>query len=110
MNDIAVGIASLLHSVRFFSYRNRVWPMPWRSSDLRRSYLSRRFLRASNMLVKDFFDTFTSYGLTVIPIFVLMGQIAFFSGIAKKLYPSTYTFMGHVPGDLAMATVAATPL
>jgi C4-dicarboxylate transporter DctM subunit len=30
---------------------------------------------ASNLLVKDFFDTFSTFGFTVIPLFVLMGQI-----------------------------------
>jgi C4-dicarboxylate transporter, DctM subunit len=65
---------------------------------------------ACNMLVKDFFDTFTSYGLTVIPIFVLMGQIAYYSGIAKKLYGATFKFIGHVPGGLAMTTVVGATL
>ena len=44
------------------------------------------FSAATNLLAKDFLDTFTSYGLTVIPLFVLMGQIAFHSGVANKLY------------------------
>jgi hypothetical protein len=34
-----------------------------------------------------------------------MGQIAFNSGIAKRLFDSAYKFIGHVPGGLAMATV-----
>jgi len=34
-----------------------------------------------------------------------MGQIAFVSGIAKRLYDSAYRFLGHIPGGLAMATV-----
>jgi C4-dicarboxylate transporter DctM subunit len=40
---------------------------------------------AMNILAKDFFQTFTSYGYTVIPLFVFMGQIAFNAGIAKRL-------------------------
>ncbi|OGP57170.1 MAG: C4-dicarboxylate ABC transporter permease [Deltaproteobacteria bacterium RBG_13_49_15] len=58
-----------------------------------------------NLLAKDFFDVFASYGFTVIPLFVLMGQIAFNAGIAKRLYDSAYKFIGHIPGGLAMATV-----
>jgi tripartite ATP-independent transporter DctM subunit len=34
-----------------------------------------------------------------------MGQIAFNSGIAKRLFDTAYKFIGHVPGGLAMATV-----
>ncbi len=61
---------------------------------------------ACNLLAKDFFDVFSSYGLTVIPLFILMGQIAFKAGIANRLYDSAHKFMGHIPGGLAMATVA----
>src|SRR5512136_344890 len=60
-----------------------------------------------NLLAKDVFDVFSSYGFTVIPLFVLMGQIAFNAGIAKRLYNTSYKFIGHIPGGLAMATVAA---
>jgi len=63
------------------------------------------FNAAVNLLAKDFFDTFASYGFTVIPLFVLMGQIAFNAGIAKRLYDAAYRFIGHIPGGLAMATV-----
>ena len=65
---------------------------------------------ASNMLVKDLFETFTSYGFTVIPLFVLMGQVASNSDIAKKLYNSAEKFVGHIPGGLAMTTVAGATL
>jgi tripartite ATP-independent transporter DctM subunit len=65
---------------------------------------------ASNQIVKDFFDTFTSYGFTVIPLFVLMGQVASNSDIAKKLYNSAEKFVGHIPGGLAMTTVVGATL
>ncbi len=58
-----------------------------------------------NLLARDIFDAFTSYNLTVVPLFILMGQIAFNAGIAKRLYDSAYKFIGHIPGGLAMATV-----
>jgi len=61
---------------------------------------------ALNLLAKDIFDVFASYGFTVIPLFVLMGQIAFNAGIARRLYHAAYRFIGHIPGGLAMATVA----
>src|SRR3990170_2391220 len=60
---------------------------------------------ALNLLAKDIFDVFASYGFTVIPLFVLMGQIAFNAGIAKRLYDAGYRLIGHIPGGLAMATV-----
>lgn len=60
---------------------------------------------AFNLLAKDFYDVLNSYSFTVIPLFVLMGQVAFNSGIAKRLFDSAHKFIGHVPGGLAMATV-----
>jgi tripartite ATP-independent transporter DctM subunit len=62
--------------------------------------------QAMAMLANDFYDSLESYSLTVVPLFVLMGQIAFNAGIAKRLYDSAHKFMGHIPGGLAMATVA----
>jgi tripartite ATP-independent transporter DctM subunit len=60
---------------------------------------------ALNLLAKDVFDVLSSYGFTVIPLFIFMGQIAFNAGIAKRLYDTAYKFIGHIPGGLAMATV-----
>jgi len=61
---------------------------------------------AMGLMANDFFDALASYGLTVIPLFVLMGQIAFNAGIAKRLYDCAHRFLGHIPGGLAIATVA----
>ncbi len=68
------------------------------------------FMAASNQMVKDFFETFTAYGFTVIPLFVLMGQVASNSDIAKKLYNAAEKFVGHIPGGLAMTTVVGATL
>jgi len=57
------------------------------------------------MVAQDIFDTLSAYGFTVVPVFILMGQIAFNGGIAKRLYESAHKFIGHIPGGLAMATV-----
>src|SRR3989304_8980802 len=63
------------------------------------------FAAAFNLLGKDMFDVTASYGFTVIPLFIFMGQIASNAGIAKRLYDTAYRFVGHIPGGLAMATV-----
>jgi tripartite ATP-independent transporter DctM subunit len=60
---------------------------------------------AFSMVSQDVLDVLASYAFTVVPCFVLMGQIAFNGGIAKHLYVSAYKFIGHIPGGLAMATV-----
>ena len=62
---------------------------------------------ALNLVAKDIYQVFSSYGFTVIPLFVLMGQVGASGGIARNLYDSGYKFMGHIPGGLAIGTVAA---
>ncbi len=62
---------------------------------------------AVNMLATVTWDTFSSYGLTVIPLFIFMGQIAFYSGVNEKLYNAAFKWVGHVRGGIAMATVMA---
>jgi C4-dicarboxylate transporter, DctM subunit len=60
---------------------------------------------AVHLLAKDYADTFISYTFSVVPLFVLMGQVAFNSGLAGELYKTARKFVGHVPGGLALATV-----
>lgn len=63
------------------------------------------FESAMGLLAQDFLDAFQSYSLTVVPLFIFMGQIAFNAGIARRLYDTTHKFAGHIPGGLAIATV-----
>lgn len=59
------------------------------------------------LLGNSFFFQFTSYTMLVIPLFVLMGEIAFHAGISKKLYDTAYAWLGFIPGGLALATIGA---
>lgn len=47
----------------------------------------------------------SDYILSVLPLFLLMGQFAFYSGLSQELYDTSYKWLGHYPGGLAMATV-----
>ena len=60
-----------------------------------------------SIMAKDVFEVFSSYGLTVVPLFVFMGQLSFYSGISRRLYDSAYVLLGSRRGGLAMATVGA---
>jgi len=62
---------------------------------------------ALSLITTDLYETFSSYSLTVIPLFVLMGQISFHAGISKRLFNTAYHWLGPLPGGLAMATVGA---
>ena len=68
------------------------------------------FKAALNMISSDLWFTFSKYGLTVIPLFVLMGYLAFNAGIGERLYNAAYKWVGHWPGGLAIATIGADEL
>jgi len=48
-----------------------------------------------------------SYPMTVVPLFIMMGNFAFASGMSENLYSAAYKWIGRLPGGLACATVAA---
>lgn len=68
------------------------------------------FDAAVNMVGSVLWGTFSKYDLTVIPLFILMGQIVFYSGISEKLYKTAYSWLGHIRGGIATATVMACSL
>ena len=52
------------------------------------------------------FDTASSYMLTVVPLFIIMGEYAYFSGISEDLFEAANKWLGRLPGGLAMSSVA----
>ena len=59
------------------------------------------------MIAADLYSTFSSYSLSVIPMFVWMGYIAYYSGVGTSMYKFAYRVIGHWRGGLAIATQAA---
>ncbi len=53
------------------------------------------------------YNTFASYSLIVVPLFVWMGYIAFYSGLSSRIYDATYKVMGSLKAGLALATIGA---
>ncbi|PWR00667.1 TRAP transporter large permease [Leucothrix pacifica] len=62
---------------------------------------------ALKMIPQVAFDTGLSYGLSVVPLFILMGNFITESGLSEKLYRASNAFLGHLKGGLALATVLA---
>lgn len=60
-----------------------------------------------NILGLTFYAGGTSYTLSVIPLFVLMGQFAAHAGLSRDIYHTVERWMGHQRGGLAMATIGA---
>jgi tripartite ATP-independent transporter DctM subunit len=53
------------------------------------------------------YATAGAYGLSVIPLFILMGMFLSYGGLGKDIFESANTWVRHVKGGMAMATIAA---
>ncbi len=53
------------------------------------------------------YDTFSSYSLSIVPLFLLMGQFATKSGMSAALFQAASDWLGHRKGGVAMAAVGA---
>ncbi len=51
------------------------------------------------------YTTGSTYSFSIIPLFVLMGQFAYVSGLSKDIYKAVYKWFGQLSGGLAMATI-----
>ena len=60
-----------------------------------------------SMVSRLMIDTSQDYGLSVIPLFILMGLFVNKGGISRELYQVSNAFLGHFRGGLAMATIVA---
>ncbi len=74
-------------------------------------FLGYAYLKSINaglyLVSKDFYDVFTTYGFTVLPLFILMGLIGFTSGLAVPRFGPARRVVGHTPGGPAPPTVLA---
>ncbi|GAB6887545.1 TRAP transporter large permease [Desulfothermus okinawensis JCM 13304] len=62
---------------------------------------------ALNLLSRDLYGVFSSYGLALVPLFIFMGFIAFYAGVSQRLYDMAYKLTSGVRGGLAMGTIVA---
>lgn len=58
-------------------------------------------------LKSETFSTFSSYSLTIVPMFLLMGQFASLGGMSSALFKAAEGFVGHRKGGVAMAAIGA---
>jgi tripartite ATP-independent transporter DctM subunit len=62
---------------------------------------------ALNLVASDLFTHLNSYALSVLPMFILMGCMAFAAGIGRKAFDVAYVLMGRLRGGLIVATAIA---
>ncbi|WP_138422273.1 TRAP transporter large permease [Maritimibacter alexandrii] len=62
---------------------------------------------AMSQLASDSFSLAATVELVVVPLFILMGNVATETGMSRKLYDAAYAWIGSIRGGLASATVVA---
>ncbi len=62
---------------------------------------------ALSMVATIVSETALSYGLSVVPMFILMGNFVSRAGLSTELYRASHSFLGHRRGGLSMATIVA---
>ena len=58
-------------------------------------------------LKSETYTTFSSYSLSIVPMFLLMGHFATLGGMSSALFKAAEGFLGHRKGGVAMAAVGA---
>jgi C4-dicarboxylate transporter DctM subunit len=53
------------------------------------------------------YSTAASYSMSVVPLFILMGAFTYYAGMTKELYDTAQSWLGRLPGGLALATIGA---
>lgn len=85
---VPLGFAMLLVGVAGFGYLRGLDP-------------------ALSMLAQQVVDGSANYGLSVLPMFILMGLFVHRADLAEELYDAANAWLGHLRGGLAHATVAS---
>lgn len=67
----------------------------------------RNMTAALAMTGQQILDLSTTYGFTVLPLFILMGTFIHRAQLSEELYDATNAWLGHMKGGLAMATIGA---
>ena len=106
MNPVAVGILGIVVLVFLFAIEVPVAFAMILVGIVGFGYLVSPYA-ALEMLAMDLFENFSSYNLTVIPMFVFMGCLAFEIGMSRTLFDASHALFGKVRGGLAMATIMA---
>jgi C4-dicarboxylate transporter, DctM subunit len=101
-----LGITGVLVLVMFFLIRMPIAFSMGLTGLLGLSYLT-SFKTALLFLPRDLFEVFSSYSISAIPMFILMGYYGFSAGLGARLYEAAYSLFGHIRGGLAISTIFA---
>jgi C4-dicarboxylate transporter, DctM subunit len=106
MSPVEIGIAGMI-LLLFFFFLGMPISLAFALSGLIGFCFVSNVEAGLSVLAIETFSNLSNYGLTVIPMFVLMGAIGFHSGMSGRLFDFGFTLFGRKRGGLALASVAA---
>ncbi len=107
MSDLELGIASFPLLLLLIFLRVPVG-LAMLSVGLAGTYLVSGTLSVGFSQLKHLtYGTFSSYSLSIVPLFLLMGQFAMLGGISAALFRSAESWLGHKKGGVAMSVIGA---
>ncbi|WP_447044967.1 TRAP transporter large permease [Vreelandella sp. H-I2] len=62
-------------------------------------------IAAYNVISSGIWEQLSGYSLSVIPLFIFMGELLFRSGITEKIFAAAYAWIGHFRGSMATTTI-----
>jgi tripartite ATP-independent transporter DctM subunit len=104
MDQVGIGVSGIIVLILLFISRVPVAFAMGLVGFLGFSYLV-NLDAGLELLAIDLFEIFSSHNLTVIPMFVLMGCMAFRMGMSRRIFDASYVVLGSVRGGLALASI-----
>ncbi len=96
---VPIGLAMGLCGFFGFAISNGLW--------VETGWVDFRWKPVLSLVANQILSISSDYSLSVIPLFILMGNFVSQSGLSKQIYHVSYAFLGHYRGGLAMASVTA---
>ncbi len=104
MNDFAIGLSGLAAMFVLMVLR-----MPVGMAMLAVGYFGTLIVNGSRsanaVLLTETFSAASNYSLTVVPLFILMGNVASAAGFSRRLYEAAFAWVGWLRGGLASASI-----
>jgi tripartite ATP-independent transporter DctM subunit len=105
MDAVSVGILSLLALTLFLVSGVRI-AFATAICGVLGLWALRGYEPAASLSAQTIIGHITNYNLLVVPLFIMMGFFAYYANITRDIYWAARQWLGHLPGGLAVATIA----
>ena len=105
MDPVSVGILSLLALTLFLVSGVRI-AFATAICGFLGLWILRGYEPAASLSAQTILGHITNYNLLVVPLFIMMGFFAYYANITRDIYWAARQWLGHLPGGLAVATIA----